>query len=631
MAMKPKASRATPPDTDNNIDASTAIELIEDLPEPEPVTFDPEQPARWGSMAEAIRASQWELVHPEQPTETYVGRNIWAVTEDELLAALPPDAAYPIEWSYKTANRDLQLFLAGFLGALTVSTGLRFSVIPTNKIAHPAEDTEVAGYDAYQINVRAHGIAYPLTLWLIIIAEMSVGKSAGLNLFMQHIRKEQQEETIWFKAKSSEYARLKAKAARKGKSKDGETGEEIDEDKLIKPWKTVFIDDGPTEAALHYYLQYNPCGIGYFKDEGSTLFSGADMYHKGGGQSLADRLLPTHDGYGWATLRKPGSEDIDASVDVPRATVPIVCGIQPQRLAQFVSDNDESGKATRLTVMRAKARKTEAKYLTAEEINTASTVSAEETAAIHDRIGWKIRRMLRMRMIGECRKPEEVNDGNRDLTPSLYAYTRHLCLTTDALVEYTNFRTYLKISIENSLYGAEEAAFVDRDCGRILSIAGMLHVWMHCERLEERGAHFIPMSNAAYEIAKIPVSKKTIQRAATIVLYTMQTRRAEFTRFRPKVDDVKRHQLADAVIQHIAEHERYQSDIPYADVKAHLMRAFPAEMKGWSDRTMGEFLKQTLCLNDHKPRIHGKQVVSYRLADALENRKTVCAAPVEEV
>lgn len=629
MAMKIH-NRVKPIPAPTGIDDEMPIPVEQEIPEPEPVVFDPEPPAKWSCMAEAIKAAQWELVHPEPPVESLVGiRNIWVVTEEELLGALPPDAAYPIERSYKTANRDLQLFLAGFLGALTMSTGYRFSVIATNHISIPADCSEQAGYEAYKVNVQAHEIAYPCTLWIIIIAEMSVGKSAGLNLFMKHIRDEQKSETIWFKAASNEYARLKAKATAKGgKAKEGETGDEIDADKLVRPWKTVFIDDGPTEAALHYYLQYNPCGIGYFKDEGSTLFSGADMYHKGGGQSLADRLLPTHDGYGWATLRKPDAKDnIDASIDVPRATVPIVCGIQPARLQQFVAENDESGKATRLTVTRAKARKTEAKYLTAEEIDTAAATNAEETRAINDRIGLKIRRMLKMRMIGECRRPEEVNENNRDLTPSLYSYTRHLCLTTEALVEYVNFRTYLKVSIENSPYGAEEAPFVDRDCGRILSIAGMLHVWQHCERLEERGGSFVPMPNSAWEIAKKPISLRTLQRAIIIVLYTMQTRRAEFTRFRPKSEDVKRHQLADTVLQHIAEHERYQSDIPFADVKAHLARQFP-EMKKWSSKTMGDFLKNTLCLNEHKPRINGKQVLCYRLADALVNRQTVCAAPI---
>lgn len=184
MAMEINRAKLIPGQTD--IDDEMPMLVVpeeKEIPEPEPVVFDPEQPAKYTNMAEAIKAAQWELVHPEQPAESFVGtRNIWVVTEDELLAALPPDVSYPIYRAATTANRDIQPFLAGFLGAMTTSTGHRFNAIASNRVTQPIERTEAAEFAAWKANVAAHEVIHPLTLWVIVIAEVSVGNPFDVNL-----------------------------------------------------------------------------------------------------------------------------------------------------------------------------------------------------------------------------------------------------------------------------------------------------------------------------------------------------------------------------------------------------------------------------------------------------------------
>lgn len=617
----------TRPDGSKVVTHNDSPELLaQSLADPDPVQFDDNQQASgWKCMAEAIKAAQWELVHPEEPLEYLYGKqNIWAITEEEVLAALPPDISYPVAFCSRTTNRDMQLYLAGFSGGLSISVCNRFAVIPSDKIVLPSP--EISETDAFEQNVQQHEIIQPGFVSPIIIGEKTIGKSTALKLVMRHIEEYQKEELAIYMQELDRYNEVKKKL---GKDKESN----IDIDEPVKPFKPVFYDGSPTESAHIYHLQYNPHGIPLVKDEVASYNAGT-KYVKGGERSYDDLLLSGYDGGSISALRKPDQNGDDASMIVTQACIPIIGGIQPHRLEQFVKNDDETGFSTRLCIFRAHARPEKAEYLSVEQIRTENAVRAEEMRVINGRIGRKIKRMMAHRMIDEKRYASEfsVNDEHARLKPSFYCHPRHLYLTTEALVEYVNFRKYLRVSIQNSQYGQEEMPFVDRDCGRILRIAGMLHVWKHCEALDERGGQFQPRFTTEREIANRPISLKTLQSAIIIVLFTMQTRRAVFPRFAEKKEDKNVVQLAEKMVQQIAAEPRFNDWIPFEDIQVMLLKRFPTELREWTSKALGSFLKNTLKLQSEPKRVRrdGQKPVQktcYRLADAVANWNARCVAP----
>ena len=589
------------------------------------ISFGPTTKQDFG-IYEAIRAAEAELLTDGDDCPSFVGNlDIWGITEEDVLKHMPPDAAYAIERAARIGNRDLPLFIASWEGMLSMAVGMRFMAVPSAMIHRPGSADEAAEIESFKINRQRFGrLMQPCYLWSLIIGRKTCGKSFALEFFRQHIGEMQEQEASRFRLEMAAWR----EARRKTKDGQKETAD-VSFQELIRPYKTAFYSTSPTQAAHLGLMVHNPRGVAVFTDEASSLFSSAAMHAKGGDESFRNYLLKGYDAGSHDEHRKNDPEGNDPSNEVRFLGIPLVLGIQPARLQQLVEAGDESGVMTRLKVFWAERKDVKAEILTPEQIFSEDADMAEENQIVNNHFRERIQRMTRMLMVGENRLAITL-DGQEALKPQAeHAWPRVLGLSRAALVEYRNFKNWLMVSVQSSRYGNEENDFVERDLDRAIRLAGMLHVYENLEQAEvsENGE---ARWNTPQEIAAIPISMRTLQRAIISVLYSARIRRENFARFR-NVNDAREHAATQAFLSIIAKDEaKYSQFMSFSAIRKIPLPVELSAMKDWKDRKWGIFLKTKLKIEPERQTIDGKQQQAYRLADALHNFRAALPAPAYE-
>ena len=594
------------------------------------VTFAPTTKKPFGIYA-AIEAAKAELLSTGNDCASFVGNlDIWNITEEDVLRHMPPDAAYAVEREARIGNRDQSLMLSSWEGMLSMAVGMRYMTAPSAQI-HRSEPgaSDAEEIESFKENRRRFGKRLqPGFQWILIVAQKSSGKSYALDYFRAPIEALQERDDRQYKLDHAAWKVAMAKT-----SKGTKKVEDISFQELHRPYKTMYFAHNPTQAAHLDLAVYNPRGVAIFTDEASSLFTGAGMYAKGGEESFRNYMLQGYDAGSYSEPRKRDPEGNDNSNGVRFHAVPLVAGIQPKRLSQLVADDDESGVMTRLKVFWADRPATKAQILTEEQIFSHDADTAAENEIISEWFRERIQGMASTLMIGETRRAIQLDEEEAKQPQTYLTYPRVLGFSREALVEFVNFSNWYKVSIENSRYGKEEGDFTDRDLDRVIRLAGMLHVYQHQERAEVSDTGAIScFQNTPQEIAAIPISMRTLQRAIVSVLFSAKTRRENFARFTDP-ETYKEHGAAQAYLDFLVKKYGAEKFNEFMSFKAIRELKSPAScpfMADWKDKKWGSFFKNTLGLKPERIVIDGKQQQAYRLADALINRRAAMPAPPSE-
>jgi hypothetical protein len=180
-----------------------------------------------------------------------------------------------------------------------------------------------------------------LVLWAMMVAAPSSGKSPALEAtrhLLAEIDRQHRDQNL---RKQTEYAAARAAAAllkHASKRPAGSTPQPGPEPK--KPSHLQLIIGNTTIEALAAALEANPRGLLAIHDELSSLLSNLERYSGG-----TDRPLYIE---AWAAARWIiNRRHLEKPIEIPRAAVSILGGIQPEKLRGILEGEDDDGLVAR--------------------------------------------------------------------------------------------------------------------------------------------------------------------------------------------------------------------------------------------------------------------------------------------
>lgn len=194
----------------------------------------------------------------------------------------------------------------------------------------------------------------PPALWFACIGKPSSGKSPALDAPLDLLRALQKEVLGDYGSNQRTYetALESARASRQLWEKelkraiaDGKEAPEMPveaEDPVSIAPPRLFTSDATTEAVI-YKLVENPKGLLLIRDELSGWLGKMDKYGGGEGSDRAFWL----EAYGGRSYVVDRVKHLDQLIHVPHTTVPIIGGIQPDRLETLLLGGDDDGLCAR--------------------------------------------------------------------------------------------------------------------------------------------------------------------------------------------------------------------------------------------------------------------------------------------
>ena len=201
------------------------------------------------------------------------------------------------------------------------------------------------------------GWTEPPLFWACCIGNPSSGKTPAINAVIDLIREIEAAINPDFEDKRKEYERLKEIAdiakddwkrqARKDhKNKKPSIPMPDDAIEPEKPFKRRITVMDTTVEILAPIISKNPKGIMVFRDELAGWLSGMNQY-KGGGGSDRPFYLEAYNGKSYTVDRVKWG--LEGSLTVPRLSISMIGGIQPDRFADAVLSDADDGMAARFT------------------------------------------------------------------------------------------------------------------------------------------------------------------------------------------------------------------------------------------------------------------------------------------
>ncbi len=176
----------------------------------------------------------------------------------------------------------------------------------------------------------------PAVIWGVIVSPSGHGKSPAVNAAFRPLRREEAKNLAKHEKDMQEFRRANSEFERRKSKRRKPQDDDVDDEAPTPPSRPRLLVESVTLEGLAASLAQNPRGVALVADELGSWMLAHNQYRAGGQGGDGSRWLSIFDAGPLSDLRK----DVTKCVDVPRANVSIVGGVQPRVLRRLFGDEN---------------------------------------------------------------------------------------------------------------------------------------------------------------------------------------------------------------------------------------------------------------------------------------------------